>query len=111
MKKNKFLLIGMLIIPTLSFAASNTVDMTNLKCGDLQIYSNTTTKQILDNCSVKKAMTIARTDNLNLPKHYWNGQKNLYEIQFNSTSQNGLIRCDFLNSGDEQVVLGCRNNY
>lgn len=111
MKKNKFLLISMFLVPALSFAASNTVDMSNLKCGDMQVYSNTTTKQFLENCSVQKAVTIARTDNLNLPAQYWNGQKNLYEIQFNSTSQPGLIRCDFLNSGDEQVVLGCRNNY
>lgn len=92
-------------------AASNTIDMTNLKCGDLQIYSNTTLQQVRDNCKVKKVGDYTKANARNMPAKYFDGQDKMFEVHFYSTSQDGLIRCDFNGSSDSATVVGCRNNY
>lgn len=92
-------------------AADNTVDMTNLKCGDLQIYSNTTLKQVKDSCKIKKVGEYSKANARNMPAKYFDGQDAMFEVHFYSTSQDGLIRCDFNGSSDSATVVGCRNNY
>lgn len=107
----KHLLFLLLATPMLSFALNNTIDMSNLKCGNYQVYSNTTIKDLKDNCNLKKAGMITRGDNLNIPKDYFNVDDKLYEVQFNSTSQEGLISCDFNYESATSTVQGCRNTY
>lgn len=110
MKKQLFFTLATLI-PTLSFALNNTINMSDLKCGDLQIYSNTTLKQIKDNCKVKHTAKILHPNDRNLPESYFDADGSLYEVQFYSTSQKGLIRCDLRTGDDNATVTGCRNTY
>lgn len=92
-------------------AAPNTIDMTNLKCGDLQIYSNTTLQQVKSSCKLKKIGDYTVENDRNMPDKYFDGKEKMLEVQFYSTSQDGLIRCDFNGSTDSATIIGCRNNY
>lgn len=85
--------------------------MKDLKCGNYQVYSNTTIKDLKDNCKIKQAGMITKGDNLNIPESYFNAKHKLYEVQFTSTSQKGLISCDFKDSSATATVQGCRNTY
>lgn len=102
----KKLLLILFISPIFCFAKS--IDMDNLKCGNLQIYSDTTLSQILDNCNIYKTFTRKRGNSLNLEKKDWEKQKTLYEVQFYASSQKQLVRCNFLNNDPNAIVIGCR---
>lgn len=84
------------------------LDMNNLKCNDLQIYSNTTLQDIKAKCKVTRESWMSRQNERNLPSKYWFGQDKMFEIHFYSTSNSELVRCDFLNNSPEAKVVGCR---
>lgn len=105
----KLLIAGLLAAPMFSFAA-NTIDMSNLKCGKFQIYAGTTLKEVTDNCKISQSKPYEHTDNLNMSKSYFEDQKALWEVHFTSTSQPGVIKCEFLNGKPDAVVMGCRNS-
>lgn len=113
MKSNKLFktsIVGILSIFTIGYSnASNTLDMNNLKCGDYQIYSNTTIGDLNKNCNVVKEITISKQNSRNLPSKYWDGQKQLYEVHFTkSKNDKKVIYCDFNTSESPQKLLGCR---
>lgn len=105
------ILVGLLCaLPLAAFAGSD-LDMSNLKCGSLQIYANTTLKQVRDNCLVDRQFVREKVDSKNFvsdPAKGWEGQRDLYEVQFKSTTAKELVRCDFLQEDDNAVVIGCR---
>ena len=47
------LLLSLLMLPMISFA-SDSLDMSNLKCGKLQIYSSTTLQEVQDSCLIRR---------------------------------------------------------
>ena len=113
----KFALLGLLACSSVAFASSNAsatknskvIDMSDLKCGSYQIYATSTVQDIRDNCKIIKEGTMSHTNELNLPKKYWHGQKTLFELHFTGSNQKEkVVRCDFLNSDPKSVVIGCR---
>lgn len=104
MKKLLFLAA---IIPSLAFA-SNDIDMSNLKCGNMQVYSNTTLQNFRDNCNIKREFEIQHTNYRNLSTN-WFGQKTMHQVIFDSPDYKDPIRCDFLSASPEALVVGCRS--
>lgn len=104
----KLMLLSMLL-PSLAFASSS-LDMSNLKCGNMQVYSNTTLKDFRDNCRIKQEFQIQHTNYLNLSSknNDWHGQKTLYQVIFNQPGDKESIRCNFLDDSPNSTVVGCR---
>ena len=102
----KKILLATMLVSTTVFAEP--LDMSNLKCGDFQIYSNTTLQDIRDNCKIIKETMMTRQNERNLPSRYWYGQNSMYEVHFMSTNTPEMVRCDFLNSNSNSTVVGCR---
>lgn len=90
------LLIGLMALPLVAGACE--LDMNNLKCGDLQIYANTTLKEVQDNCLLHRQFMNNRNDKY----------PGTYEVQFYSTSYHKLVYCDFNSQNQDAVVVGCR---
>lgn len=90
------LLISLSLLPIISFAAD--LDMSNLKCGDLQIYSNTTLQEVQDNCLLDRQFK-TNSDNK---------YSNTYLVEFYSTSVQGKVRCDFTSDAPNALISGCR---
>ncbi|MDD3265820.1 MAG: hypothetical protein PHC75_01400 [Burkholderiales bacterium] len=104
------LLIALIGVPAIAFAGSD-LDMNNLKCNNLQIYSNTTLQQVRDNCLMYKQFERDRTDSKNFTSDQsksWHGAKEMYEVQFYSTTAKDLVRCNFDGSEPNSLVIGCR---
>lgn len=104
------LLIALMSLPMLAFAGDD-LDMNNLKCNNLQIYSNTTLQQVRDNCLLYKQFERERTDSKNFTSDQsksWHGESDMYEVQFYSTTAKELVRCNFNGSDPSSVVIGCR---
>jgi hypothetical protein len=105
--KKLLLICGIGILSTSAFAVDN-LDMSNLKCGKLQIYSNTTLQDVKTNCDMKKEGWISKQDEKNLPTKYWQGQNKMYEVHFKSTNTKELVRCDFVSNSPDATIVGCR---
>lgn len=92
------LLFSLSLLPVVAFATD--LDMSNLKCRNLQIYASTTLQEVQDNCLIYRQFEHQ--------KHFdkFSGE---YEVQFYSTSpQDYLVRCDFATKDPKSSVLGCR---
>lgn len=102
----KKILLATILVSTTVFAGA--LDMSNLKCGDFQIYSNTTLQDIRTNCKILKETMMVKQNERNLPSKYWYGQNSMYEVHFMSTSTPEMVRCDFLDNKPDSYVVGCR---
>ncbi len=84
-------LLSLMLLPALSFASS--LDMSTLKCNDMQISNTTTLKSVQTNCLIKKETT----------------HDGMYEVEFVNTTTGKSVKCDFANKRPNSVVNGCRS--
>lgn len=103
------LLLSLLMLPMISFA-SDSLDMSNLKCGKLQIYSSTTLQDVQNNCLIRRQFPHTKVQTTTPQDFTWIDKfPGTFEVQFFATTPNELlVRCDF--SGEEPTakLLGCR---
>ena len=83
-------MITLMAIPALSFASS--LDMSTLKCKNLNITNTTTLQQVQDNCLIKKQ----------------ENHKGMYQVQFRNDTTQKNVKCDFASNTPTAVVNGCR---
>lgn len=84
------LLVTILALPTISFASN--LDISNLKCKNLQITPTTTLKQVQDNCLIKSQKS-----------YDW-----MYEVKFINDTTGKSVICDFVKNDPSEFVNGCR---
>lgn len=89
------LLIPLMFICGFSFADS--LDMSTLSCGSMKIYSNTTLKEVQDNCKVEKQGLVTSGRMLGL-----------YQVKFINSATNETVTCDFPRNDATAPLNGCR---
>ena len=71
----------------------SSLDMSTLKCRNMQITSKTTLKQVQDVCLISKQAPLS---------------SGLYEVQFRNDASQSSVKCDFATDAPDAVVNGCR---
>lgn len=89
------LLIPLMVICGFSFAEA--LDMSTLSCGNMKIYSNTTLKEVQDNCKVEKQSLVTSGRMLGL-----------YQVKFVNSATNETVICDFPRNEPTAPLNGCR---
>ena len=104
------LLLSLLMLPMISFA-SDSLDMSNLKCGKLQIYSSTTLQEVQDSCLIRRQYPHTKAIAEIKQDFDWIDRfPKLYDVQFFATTpaKNNLVRCDFESQDPKAALVGCR---
>ncbi len=89
------LLIPLMVICGFSFAEA--LGMSTLSCGNMKIYSNTTLKEVQDNCKVEKQSLVTSGRMLGL-----------YQVKFVNSATNETVICDFPRNEPTAPLNGCR---
>lgn len=89
------LLIPLMTISGFTFASS--LDMNALSCGNLKLYSNTTLKEVQDNCKIKEQGMVTSGRMLGL-----------YQVEFINSATNETVTCNFPRNEPNAPLNGCR---
>ncbi len=71
----------------------SSLDMSTLKCRNMQITNKTTLKQVQDMCLISSQSSRS---------------SGLYEVQFRNDTTEKSVKCDFATNSPDAVVNGCR---